>query len=168
MFTASRLVKVLLGLALFLCLYNAKAATDITKLPDDARTALMREQDFTIIKKIDLIPKEALQALIKSQGLDEFRMADPGKPFQATDAVSDESLPWRQFQFAALSKDYLLIRYSKGGYAFRDYVVLLGRNGVNYRFVWKAMCPCTDFQDFIQALKSGDRIYDQAELTRYL
>ncbi len=59
------------------------------------------------------LPADVL-VLMKRAG----RMADAGEPFQVTDAVVDETLPFQRFMFAEQKGCALSLYYERGGRAY--------------------------------------------------
>jgi hypothetical protein len=149
-------------LMLFQYLLFSTGLANVTKLPDEARAAL-HGGDFTVVKKVNQIPSGALQAIKDVGATNDFTMADFGKPFQKTDVVTDKNLPLRQLQFAAISKDYVLIHYAVGGYSLGYFFILLKKSGDKFVVTWTASGPqCSDLHQFLTKLKS-DKIDDSSD-----
>jgi hypothetical protein len=83
-------------------------------LPETLRAHLKSER-FDVVTSIRGLPlgvREELQKLFGSQTLD---IADPGAPFQVSDAVSNPKLPTRRLVAAGCSTDHCLVHYERGG-----------------------------------------------------
>jgi hypothetical protein len=95
--------------------------------------------DFTTIRTTNDIPKSIKAAFIRITDQKEFAMADPGRPFQVTDAISDESLPWRRLIFAANQNGRWLVHYEKGGIGHSYYMfVFQVRSNDKADLIWGA------------------------------
>lgn len=153
---SGRLSKSFVGLALLFVLCGKIASAEVHLLPDDTRAVLIKGRDVTIVKKVSLIPPAALVAVRASQDDHAFKMADAKMPFQVTDTITDATLPSRQLQFAAISPDYVLIHYARGGIALGYYFLLLKKAGHNYKVVWRAEGPqCSSYHRFLRELKAN-------------
>jgi hypothetical protein len=144
-----------LGLVLFSIAGGDTAMAAVNRLPDDARTALLKEH-FVTIKKVSQIPSAGMAAFHAGQDDHDLNMADPGGHFQAPDSVKDHTLPLRQLQFAALSPDYLLISNARGGNGLGYYFVLLKKSGDSFKVVWVGEgSRYSSFRRFLRALKAN-------------
>ncbi|MEO7718861.1 MAG: hypothetical protein ABIY70_21895 [Capsulimonas sp.] len=65
-----------------------------------------------------------------------FPMAEPGKPWNVGDAVQDTSLPFRRLIFVAVSKDYCLVTYERGGIAYSRCASLFHYTGKKADLRW--------------------------------
>jgi hypothetical protein len=52
------------------------------------------------------------------------RMADIGQRWEATDVITNDTLPRKRLIWAAVYQDYYLVRYEKGGRGHRLHVLL--------------------------------------------
>jgi hypothetical protein len=143
-------------LMLFQCLLVSTGVANVTKLSDEARAALHGD-DFTIVKKMGQIPPGVLQALKDVSTSGDFTAADFGKPFEKTDVATDKSLPLRQLQFAAISKNYVLIHYALGGRGLSYFFILLKKSGDKFAIIWTASGPqCSDLHQLLTKLTSDE------------
>ena len=70
--------------------------------------------DFRLIKDVKALPEPVIKAFTETDG-SRLAIANPGKRFQVTDLVWDESLPWKRLLFAGLSGDKCFMLYEQGG-----------------------------------------------------
>lgn len=80
-----------------------------------------RLQPVTSVRGLPLGVREELERMF---GTSATAIADPGSPFQATDDISDPSLPIRRLDVAGCSQDHCLVYYERGGYAHLWFVAL--------------------------------------------
>ena len=78
-------------------------------------------QPVTAVRGLPLGVREELQRMFGSAAM---AIADPGAPFQATDDISDPTLPIRRMNVAGCSQDHCLVYYERGGIAHTRYAVL--------------------------------------------
>ncbi len=82
-----------------------------------AEKAHVLDGEFTIEKNVNRLPDSLKSAFAHLAKEADFKMANPGEKFQATDAISEPGLRWRRLIFAGTSKDRFFIHYEKGGIA---------------------------------------------------
>jgi hypothetical protein len=70
--------------------------------------------DFTIITNVKALPNPVLKALTESTG-SRLLMANPGEKFEATDFISDSSVPRMRLIFAGIRNDESFVHYEQGG-----------------------------------------------------
>lgn len=92
-------------------------------VPATLRTHVRAErfQPVTSVRGLPLGVREQLQRMF---GRSAMALADPGAPFQATDVISDPSLPSRRMSVAGCSQDHCLVYYERGGIAHVWHAVL--------------------------------------------
>ena len=83
-------------------------------------------------------------------------LVDPGKPYQSGDDVEGDYPPSRRLVFAGISREYILICFSKSGMAVSQNILLLHRTTDHWAAVFAAILNAT------QSVKNID------ELKRYL
>lgn len=68
------------------------------------------------------------------------RLADPGQNWNATDAITDPTLPWKRLVWAAVGSDYYVVHYERGGidHSFHILVAKLTKNDGKPTVVWRA------------------------------
>jgi hypothetical protein len=88
-----------------------------------------------------------------------FRLSEPGRPFQVTDAGESQTLPRRRLIWAAHVADYFILHYEAGGRA-HSYHVMVARcdSGCRQpRVVWSATAkPFRDYSTFLKALRRNE------------
>jgi hypothetical protein len=89
---------------------------------------------------------------------DKGKIADPGQNWNATDAVTDPTLPWKRLVWAAVGGEYYVVHYERGGidHSFHILVAKLPRNDAKPKVVWHAVGrQLKDYTAFLDALRSG-------------
>jgi hypothetical protein len=89
---------------------------------------------------------------------DNGKLADPGQNRNATDAVTDPTLPWKRLIWAAVGGDYYVVHYERGGIAhsFHILVAKLTKNDAKPKVVWSAVGrPLKDYAAFLDTLRNG-------------
>ena len=96
--------------------------------------------DFSLIKDVRALPAPVLQTFTE-QGGSRPTMANPGKDFQATDFILDNSLPSKRLIFAGVSGDKCFVHYEQGGRG-HSYVLALFNvpSKDDMRPVWRGNC----------------------------
>ena len=122
---------VLTGLGLGL--WGACAGSSASKaqpggpLPAALREHLRSEQ-FAPVTTVAALPASVKEGLAQLFG-ETLKMAEPGAPFQATDVLGPDRLPFRRLIAAGCSADHCLVHYEKGGIAHLYYVTLFRNAG---------------------------------------
>ena len=70
--------------------------------------------DFQLITDTEALPEPVIKAFTEKGG-SRLTIANPGKRFQVTDVVFDESLPWKRLLFAGVSGKKCFMLYEQGG-----------------------------------------------------
>ena len=86
------------------------------------------------------------------------KVAEPGGNWNATDAISDPTLPSRRLIWAAIGDQYFVVHYERGGIAhtFHILVAKLAKNDAQPKVVWSAIGgPFKDYAAFVDALRTG-------------
>lgn len=128
---------VLMVLGLAACTGKAQDAAPSKDLPDALRNHV-RGETFAPVATVAALPAGVKEALAKLFG-ETLKMAEPGAPFQATDVVGPERLPFRRLIAAGCSGDHCLVHYEKGGFAHLYYVVVFqgaGGGAKSAKFEW--------------------------------
>ena len=124
---------------------------DVTKLSADDRRVLQDSARFREVHSTGDLPP----AIVKLCGA---KLADPGENWNATDAISDPTLPGKRLVWAAVGGDYYVVHYERGGIAhtFHILVAKLTNNDSKPKLVWNAMGgPFKDYAAFLAALQKG-------------
>jgi len=85
--------------------------------------------------------------------LPELRMADAGRPFQATDVVVTPNLPWRRLRFAGQAGELVVVHYEAGGFAHSYLLVVFRSSSRGTSAVWSGHTtgPIPDLADLKDA-----------------
>ncbi|HYX53325.1 MAG TPA: hypothetical protein VE783_07720 [Candidatus Limnocylindrales bacterium] len=78
---------------------------------------------FTPIATISELPQPVKAALAMAFRQNTLQIADPGKPFNATDVV-DERLPMRRLIFAGQAGERFVVHYERGGRGHSYYALV--------------------------------------------
>jgi hypothetical protein len=97
---------------------TAVPSTPVATKPIASATAIPLDNACTIVNTADFTEVNSLYALpTKVQSFFTYRIADKGQPFNATDVISDPSLPGARFVTAGISSNYVLVAIERGGIA---------------------------------------------------
>ena len=102
--------------------------------------------DFTTVQDMRQLPGPVLQAYTERGG-SRLVMANPGKRFEATDYISDSSVPRKRLIFAAVSKDKCIVHYEQGGLAHSYVIGLFKLSSNKAEPVWQGYCKAKDLED---------------------
>ena len=144
-------------IALYVILVTAVqtfCCADVTKLSSEDRTALLDSSRFHEVHSTRDLPP-AIVALCAD---DKGKIADPGQNWNATDAVTDSSLPWKRLIWAAVASDIYIVHYERGGidHSFHILIAKLAKNDAKPKVVWHAVGKqLKDYAAFTDALRSG-------------
>jgi hypothetical protein len=85
--------------------------------------------------------KDLLPAVVALCVDDKARLADPGQNWNATDAITDSTLPWKRLVWAAVGSDYHVVHYERGGidHSFHILVAKLPRDEAKPKVIWSAV-----------------------------
>jgi hypothetical protein len=98
--------------------------------------------------KKDSIPKIIINKIEQSiEG--NFDIANPDKPFQSTDVIMDDKLPWRQLRFLGNAGNDWIMTYKHGGI------------GLHYHFI-----TCKIIADKMVAFNTGTSIDELETMTQ--
>jgi hypothetical protein len=140
---------------LFAIAIQSLCDADITKLPAEDRKALLDASRFHEIHSTSDLPP-AILGLCDGGG--DGKLAEPGQKWNATDAITDPTLPGKRLIWAAAGDDYYVVHYERGGIAHTYHIVVakLSSNHANPELVWRAIGgPFKNYAAFLDALRSG-------------
>jgi hypothetical protein len=89
---------------------------------------------------------------------DSERLAEPGQKWEATDVITDASLPRKRLIWAAVSGEYYVVHYERGGrgHSFHVLVATLAKGESKPKVVWRGVGgKLKDYAAFLEALRSG-------------
>jgi hypothetical protein len=110
--------------------------------------------DFTSLRDMRQLPAPVLQAYTERGG-SRLVMANPGKRFEATDYISDSSVPRKRLIFAAVSEDKCIVSYEQGGYAHTFNIALFRLNSNKADPVWQGFCWAKDLDSLRKSAADG-------------
>ena len=124
---------------------------DVTKLSADDRKVLQDSSRFHEVHSTNDLPPTIVT-------LCGNKLADSGQKWNATDAISDPTLPGKRLIWAAVGGDYHVVHYERGGIAhtFHMLVAKLAKDEAKPKVVWSAVGgPFKDYAAFLDALRTG-------------
>jgi hypothetical protein len=116
------------------------------------------DADFTVVTKVQSLPDPVLQLFIEKGGSRPV-MANPDDKFEATDVVSDASVPRMRLIFAGVWREKCFVYYEQGGRAHMYVLVLFNVNPSGIvKPLWRGYCggPASDIPKLRAQLASGD------------
>ncbi len=143
-----------LGL-LFVTAIQSLCCADATKLPAEDRKVLLDASRFHEVRSTTNLPS-AILALCDGGG--DGKLAEPGQNWNATDVITDPTLPGKRLIWAVVGGEYYVVHYERGGIAhtFHILVATLGKNDAKPTMVWRAVGgPLKDYAALLDALRSG-------------
>ena len=142
-----------LSYLLFAVAIQSWCCGDVTKLPADDRRALQDSSRFHEVHSTGDLP-----AAIVALCADDGRLAGPGQKWNATDAITDPTLPGKRLIWAAVDGEYYVVHYERGGIAhtFHVLVATLTKNNAKPKVIWRGVGgPLKDYAAFLIALRNG-------------
>src|SRR5581483_2983099 len=130
------------------------ASGDLSQFPATDRKALQQEGNFRDLPTTKALPRAILDLCIGEGG----KIAGPGQPWNATDAIIDPSLPGRRLVWAVTDGNYYIVHYESGGIAhlFHFVVATFPKGASKPKLVWQADgLKCDDFTAFRRGIESG-------------
>jgi hypothetical protein len=118
-------------------------------------SALQAPGRFTEIVLVDKLPPQVVALVVD----ENQRIADPGKSWEATDAITDASLPMRRLIWAVTDGNIYVVHYERGGrgHSFHFLVVTLGKDDPKSTNIWRGVgMPARNFAAFLDALHLGE------------
>jgi hypothetical protein len=112
--------------------------------------------DFQLITDMEALPEPVIKAFTETGG-SRLTVANPGKRFQVSDVVWDESLPWKRLLFAGLSGNKCFMLYEQGGEAHFYVLALFTLTPPNLlKGVSEGSCvPAADIAELRSNVSSG-------------
>jgi hypothetical protein len=129
-------------------------SADVTKLAAEDRKVLLDASRFHQVHSTKALPPAVVAICADNKG----KLADPGENWNATDAVTDPTLPWKRLIWAAVGDEYYVVLYERGGidHSFHVLVAKLSRDNAKPKVIWTALGrPFKDYATFVDALRSG-------------
>ena len=146
----------LIGLCLLFALaIQSFCCADVTKLSSEDRRVLQDSSRFHEVHSTSDLPS-AILALC--DGGSNGKLANPGEKWNATDAITDPTLPGKRLIWASIGGDYYVAHYERGGIAhtFHVLVATLTKNNPKPKLIWRGVGgPLKDYAAFLIALRNG-------------
>jgi len=113
--------------------------------------------DFSVINSLSALPPAVLETF-RGKGDSRIVLGDPGAHFNATDVISDASVPRRRLILAGVSKDKCFVHYEQGGIALFEVIEVfeLGPQK-ELRPLWSGYCrkPSRDLKKLRDQVANG-------------
>lgn len=144
----------------------AKKDSPVSRKLSAAEKAHVLDGDFTIEKNVAHLPDNLKSAFAKLAKEPDFKMANPGEKFEATDVATEPGLPDRRLIFAGTSKNRYFIHYEHGGWGYHCDLVVFDLNPEGkVSFLWggAGFQTANDLQQLRKKVSDGvfadDRAY---------
>lgn len=146
-----------IGVLLSSCAAAGSQATDPVALSGALRTHVQGER-FQIVTSTRGLPLGVRDALQGSFGSVTLDMADPGAPFQVSDAIINPNLPTRRLVAAGCSTDHCIVYFERGGIAHMWQVGLYHWTPGGTRLEWGGAAPggLATLEDVRKRILSGE------------
>ena len=134
---------------------------EVTKLSPADRKILENSSRFHEVHSTGELPPGILT-------LCGDKIAEPGGNWNATDVISDATIPAKRLIWAAVGGDYYLVHYERGGIAHTFHVLIakMEKGEAKPKVVWNAIGgPFTDYAAFLAGLRTG-RLDDRVDYGR--
>jgi len=96
--------------------------------------------DFTIIRKVRRIPDPVLSTFFREQGNGRLLIVDPGKAFNSTDYIVDDSIPSRRLLFAGSSAQTVFVHFEQGGFVSSNFIEAFDSTSPRLDPRWRGRC----------------------------
>jgi hypothetical protein len=139
---------------LFAAVTPSFCSANITRLSADDQKALRDVSRFHELHAAKDLPPAVLALCAGESG----KLADPGQKWQATDVITDQTLPGKRLIWAVTNDDYYVVHYERGGIAhsFHVMVARLKAGESKPSFVWRGVGKQLDnFKAFLEALRNN-------------
>jgi len=137
---------------------------DVTKLSSEDRKLLQDAARFHEVHSAKNLPPKVVALCVDDHG----KFADPGQNWNATDAVTDPTLPWKRLIWAAVGGDYYVVHYERGGIAHSFHILIakFANGEAKPKVIWQAVGrQLKDYPAFLDALHSG-KLDDRLDYSR--
>jgi hypothetical protein len=109
-----------------------------------------------------ILPSELpLAVLALCDGGSDGKLAEPGQNWNATDSITDRTLPGKRLIWAAAGDDYYVVHYERGGIAHTYHILVakIGNDKGKPKLIWRAIGgPFKDYAALLDALGVGSWI----------
>jgi hypothetical protein len=138
---------------LLAAIFQSVCCADVTRLAPEHRRALQDSPRFHEVHSSRDLPP-AIITICDEDG----NLAHPGQNWNATDSITDPSLPATRLIWGAIGGEYYIVHYERGGIAhtYHMLVATLVNNDAKPNVVWRAVGgPFKNYAAFLDALRSG-------------
>jgi hypothetical protein len=139
---------------LFAFAVQSLCLADVTKLSAEDRNALQQSSRFHEVHSTSDLPVAVVALCTNGVG----KLAQPGENWNATDSITDPTLPAKRLIWAATGGEYYVVHFERGGIAHTYHILVakLASNGSQPKVVWRAVGgPFKDYAAFVEALRGG-------------
>jgi len=140
---------------LFTAAIQSLCYADVTKLPVEDRKVFLDASRFHVVHSTSDLPSVILTLC---DGGGDGKLAEPGQNWNATDVITDPTLPGKRLIWATIGGEYYVVHYERGGIAhsFHILVAKVTKNDSKPTMVWRAVGhQLKDYQAFLEALRTG-------------
>jgi len=138
---------------------QASSYAEVTKLAPEHRKALQNSGSFRDVHTTTNLPPAVVALCADDKG----RLADPGQKWEATDLITDASLPRKRLIWAVAGDQcYYVVHYERGGRAHSFHVLVATRKKgeTKVTVIWRGIgSQLKDFKAFLAALE-GNQLDD--------
>ena len=125
--------------------------------PEPTNSAVQAlDGQFMLFTHIEEIP-ENIRPAFREQNGGQWAIADPGKKFEATDFITNDSLPRRRLVFGGRSNEATFVYYEQGGLGLSLVLDVFRTAAPNVQPLWRRYCPrrTNTFDDLKTMVSSG-------------
>ncbi len=124
-------------LPLFVIAIQGLCCADVTRLATEDHRALQDASRFHEVHSAGDLPALIVALCVG----DKRKLANPGENWNATDAITDPTLPGKRLIWAAVGGEYYVDHYERGGIAhtFHVLVAKLTKSNARPKVVWSAV-----------------------------
>jgi len=142
---------------------QATSAPTVANASSNPYLRRVLREEFTLVDRTNAIDKNVFATLRRSIRGDS-RIAEPGQPFQSTDVVSGERLPWRRLAFAGHNPNLWIVCCEHGGYAYHHDLFVFAEQSGQWKlvFVGQGFVKENSLTGLRSALKEG-RFFSSSE-----
>ena len=128
---------------------------DVTKLPAEYRKTLHNVSRFREVRAVTNLPPAVVALCADDKG----KLAEPEQKWEATDVITDDTLPRKRLIWAATDGERYVVHYERGGrgHSFHVLVATLTTGDTKPKVVWRGVgSHLKDYSAFLAALQSGE------------
>ena len=153
----AQLMKRILFSLLLSAVFQTCCRAEVTRLPADDQKVLRDVSRFHEIHGATNLPPAIFALCADGNG----RLAEPGKDWNPTDVIIDDTLPRKRFIWAVTDGNYYVVHYERGGvgYGANFLVARLKAGESKPSFIWLGFGirrqPLKNYPAFLKALRNG-------------